>query len=138
MLSPGTDLYLFLFSWFIWKARNLCCFEDIHPKTFLVTSLVLGLLSVYPLDNRPLKFRRIVNEQIDKESPWGYFDGSAGGVPQICGAGGILYLSEEHSFAFFTSLGMGTNNYAELLVLKSLITLALKQGVQTMQIFGDS
>ena len=47
----------------------------------MVTSLVLGLLSVYPLDNRPLKLRMIVNEQIDKDSPWGYFDGSTVGVP---------------------------------------------------------
>ena len=85
-----------LVSWFIWKAQNLCCFEDIQPKTYkLVTSLVLGLMSVYILDNRPLKLRRIVNKQIDKDSPWGYFDGSVAGDPRICGAGGILYLSKE-------------------------------------------
>ena len=83
-------------------------------------------MSVYPLDNRPLKFRRIVNEQIDKDSPWGYFDGSAARDPQICGAGGILYLSEEHSFAFSAGLGLGTNNFVELLALKLLIILALK------------
>ena len=23
-------------SWFIWKARNQCCFEDIQPKTYVV------------------------------------------------------------------------------------------------------
>ena len=115
-----------LVSWFIWKAQNLCCFEDIRPKTYMVTSLVLGLMSVYPLDNKPLKIRRIVNEKIDKDSPWGYFDGSAAGDPQICGAGGILYLFEEHSFAFSPGLGLGTNNYAKLLALKLLIILALK------------
>ena len=49
-----------------------------------------------------------------------------------------MYLSDEHSFAFSAGLEMGTNNFAELLVLKLLITLALKQGVQTLQIFGDS
>ena len=47
----------------------------------MVTSLCLGLLSSYPLDNRALNIRMVVNEQIDKASPWGYFDGSAAGVP---------------------------------------------------------
>ena len=122
-------------SWFIWKDRNQCYFEDIQPKYFFVTSLCLVLLNAYPLDNRVLNLRMVVNEQIDKESAWGYFDGSAVGVPMICGAGGILYLSNEHSFTFSASLGIGTNNFVELLTLKLLITLALKQGVQTLQVF---
>ena len=56
-------------SWFIWKARNQCCSEDIHPKSYVVSSLCLGLLNSYPLDNRALNIRMVVNEQIDKASP---------------------------------------------------------------------
>ena len=97
-----------------------------------------GFMSAYPLDNRVMNIRMVVNEHIDKASPWGYFDGSAVGVPQIGGAGGILYLSDEHSFTFSAGLGLGTNNFAKLLALKLLIILALKQGVHTLQIFGDS
>ena len=67
--------------WFIWKARNLCCFEDIQPKTHVVTSLCLGLLNSYPLDKRVMNIRLVVNEHINKASPWGYFDGSAAGAP---------------------------------------------------------
>ena len=85
-----------------------------------------------------LNLRMVVNEQIDKESAWGYFDGSVAGVPQICGAGGILYSSDEHFFTFSAGLGLGTNNFGELLALKLLTTLALKQGVQSLQVFGDS
>ena len=44
-------------SWFIWKARNQCCFEDIQPKTVVVTSLSLGLMHAYPLENRVLNIR---------------------------------------------------------------------------------
>ena len=80
--------------------------------------------------------RMVFNEQIDKSSLWGYFDGSTAGIPQICGVGGILHLSDEHSFAFFAGIGLGTNNYAELLALELLIILALKQWVQTLQILG--
>ena len=53
----------------IWKARNQCCFDDIQPKSYLVTSLCLGLLNAYPLDNRIVNLRMVVNEQIDKASP---------------------------------------------------------------------
>ena len=95
-------------------------------------------MHAYPLDNRVLNIRMVVNEKIDKESAWAYFDGSATGVPQICGAGGILYLSDEHFFTFSVGLGLGTNNYAECLALNLLINLALKKVVHTFQIFGDS
>ena len=98
----------------------------------MVTSLCLGLLSSYTLDNKDLNRRMVVNEQIDKASPWGYFDGLAAGVPQIYGACEILYLFQEHSFTFSAGLGLGTDNYVELLALKLLITLALKQGVHTL------
>ena len=119
-------------SWFIWKARNLCYFEDIQPKTFLVSSLVLGLLNSYPMDNRVMNIRMVVNEHIDKSCPWAYFDGSAAEDPQICGAGDILFLTDGHFFTFSAGLGQGTNNYAELLALKLLILLSLQQGVHSM------
>ena len=68
----------------------------------------------------------------------GYFDGSVAGVPRICGVGGLLYISDEHYFTFSAGLGMGTNNFAELLALKLLFTLALKYEIHTLHIFGDS
>ena len=48
-----------------------------------------------------------------------------------------IYLINTSSL-FSAGLGLGTNNFAELLALKLLITLALKQGVQSLQVFGDS
>ena len=33
---------------------------------------------------------------IDKTYPWGYFDGSASGDPKICGAGGVLFIYDDH------------------------------------------
>ena len=59
-----------------------------------------------------MNIRFVVEEIINKSSPWGYFDGSAAGVPQICGAGGLLYISDEHYFTFTAGLDMGTNNFA--------------------------
>ena len=62
----------------------------------------------------------------------GYFDGSRAGVPHICGAGGLLYISNVHFFTFPAGLGLGTNNFAKLMELKLLITLALKHGIHTL------
>ena len=59
-------------------------------------------------------------------------------VPRICGAGGLLYISDEHSFTFLASLGLGTNNFAELISLNLLFSLALKYEIHTLHIFGDS
>ena len=59
-------------------------------------------------------------------------------MPQICGAGGLLYISDEHYFTFSVGLGLGTNNFAKLIALKLLFTLALKYEIHTLQIFGDS
>ena len=64
--------------------------------------------------------------------------GSAAGMPQICGVGGLLYISYVHFFTFSAGLGLGTNNFAELMAIKLLITLALKHEIHTLQIFGDS
>ena len=52
--------------------------------------------------------------------------------------GGMLYISDEHYFSFKASLGIGTNNYAELCALKLLFTLARENHISKIQIFGDS
>ena len=51
-------------------------------------------------------------EVIEKSFAWGYFDSSAAGEPKICGARGMLYISDEHYFSYKAGLGSGTNNYA--------------------------
>ena len=67
-----------------------------------------------------MKIRIIADEIIDKTKPWGFFDGSVSGNPHLCGAGGILYLKEDHYFTFKVGLGLGTNNLAELYAMKLL------------------
>ena len=116
-------------TWFIWKARNHSCFDDFIPSPAQVYASSLGLLSSYPQDNEVLKIRIITEEIINKTKPWGFFDGSASGDPHLCGAGGILFLKEYHFFTFKASLGIGTNNYAELYALKILLSLALDKQI---------
>ena len=73
-----------------------------------------------------MRIREVVAEVTDKTYPWGYFDGSASGDPKICGAGGVLFISDDHFYTFKAGLGFGTNNYTKLIGLKLLLTLSLQ------------
>ena len=68
----------------------------------------------------------------------GIFYGSASGDPKMCGAGGVLFISEDHFFTFKAGLGFGTNNFAEIIGLKLLLTLSLHHNFKHLQVFGDS
>ena len=67
----------------------------------------------------------------------GIIYGSASGDPKICGFGGVLFISDDHCFTFKAGLGFGTNNYAELIGLKLLLTLSLQHNYKHLQNFGD-
>ena len=88
----------------------------------------------FPQD-KIIRIRQVKVEVIDKTYPWGYFDGSAARNPKICGAGGVLFISDEHYYTFKAGLGFGTNNFAELIGLKLLITLALQYNYKHLQVF---
>ena len=85
-----------------------------------------------------VRIRFIVVEEIDKSYPWGYFDGSATGEPKLCGVGGLIYITDQHFFSYKVGLGSSSNNFAELLSLKLLLSLSLDKNLKKLQIFGDS
>ena len=62
----------------------------------------------------------------------GYFDGSEAGEL------GLLYIHDDHYFTYKAGMGFGTNNFADLLALKLLLTLALENQITIIHIFGDS
>ena len=118
--------------WHIWIARNQCCFEDKVLSPYLVSTLCLGCLNSFPQD-KIIRIRQVVPEVIDKSYPWGYFDGSASGDPKICGAGGVLFIYDDHFYTFKAGLGIGTNNFVELIGLKLLLTLSLQHNFKQLQ-----
>ena len=124
--------------WFIWRARNLSCFEDISLSSAQVSCYSLGMLRNLLQKHSVVASRNIFVEDVDRTYAWGFFDGSAVEDPHICGAGGMLYLSVDHFFTFKAGLGMGTINFAELYALKLLLTLAQRNSLDKIQIFGDS
>ena len=124
--------------WFIWLTRNKCYFKDLIPSSLQVAALSLGMLSSFPQHMRVVSIRSIVAEEIDKSYPWGYFDGSTTGEPKLCGVGGLIYITDQHFFSYKAGLGSGSNNFAELLGLKLLLSLSLDNNLKKLQIFGDS
>ena len=50
--------------------------------------------------------RYIVHLLIDESRQWGYFDGAYKWNLGICGDGGILHLSSQHSIFFLVQLGL--------------------------------
>jgi len=124
--------------WFIWNARNRLCFEDLYTTPAQVSSSSLGLIKNFPQISPVVSIRSIFVESIDQSFAWGYFDGSAAGDPLICGAGGIVFLSDIHSVSFKAGLGLGTNNYAEICALKLLLKLTRMYNLDKIQVFGDS
>ena len=77
-------------------------------------------------------------ENIDNFGVSTYFDGASQGNPLIGGVGGIIFLTYSHSLIFKVSLSKGTNNYVELMVLKSTFSRLVEHGVSKLQISGDS
>jgi hypothetical protein len=52
--------------------------------------------------------------------------------------GGILHISQIHSFSFSAGLGEATNNFSELMALYLLLLLALEKNINHLNIYGDS
>ena len=74
--------------------------------------------------------------EIDRRRPWGFFDGAM--QQNLCGGGALLFLSDSHWYEISVGLGVGSNNFAELLSLKILLLFALEKGCRQLHVFGDS
>jgi ribonuclease HI len=67
-----------------------------------------------------------------------YFDGASQGNLLVCGAGGIIYISKSHTVKLKVVLGHGTNNFAEIMVLKLALILVAEKRTSHLQVSGGS
>jgi ribonuclease HI len=102
----------------ITTAKSISIMSSLHPKKLRVIS------------------RQSQMVEIDKSSPWGFFDGAS--QHNHCGGGGLLYLSDSHYYSLNFGFGTRTNNYVELMSLKLLIAFAIEKGCHSLNVFGDS
>lgn len=96
------------------------------------------MLSVFPQFQEKHNIRQPVEEIINKDFPWAFFDGASQETPPKGGAWGILHLSMFHSISFKAGVGQASNNFYELMALKLVLMLSWEHGVTQFQLFGDS
>lgn len=123
-------------SWYIWLASNRSIFDN-RPACW--PQIAASIVSSYNEMPDPLPPREHIPHAppiIDKSTPWVFFDGAAnqGG----CGGGFILYISDQHFYKVKMCLGVGTNNFAELITLRHLLYFSLGHHCINLNIFGDS
>jgi hypothetical protein len=116
-------------SWGIWLAWNTSLFENKEYPTVKVSQQTLALLQFYKVTPSLRTTRLILNESINKQKPWGYFDGACQGPNNLCGLGFILHFSEAHYIYGKAKLGQGSNNTAEFSALFASLRLAVRKNV---------
>ena len=73
---------------------------------------------------------------LDRSTPWAFFDGAA--QNDYYGGGAILFLTNSHYFVLSMGLGGGTNNFSELMSFKLLLIFSLEKGCNKLNFMGDS
>lgn len=66
------------------------------------------------------------------------FDGGSRGNPGTAGAGFVIYKDMREIYSGCAPLGHATNNYAEYKGLELGLTCAIKKGIESLIIKGDS
>ena len=127
---------LLLVIWGCWLARNSLIFQHKACTPEITSALTVGIFTAFPQHIRAAKQREVLDLEIDKENPWGFFDGVA--QNDVCGGGALLFLSDTHFFELSFGLGEGTNNFVEFMSLKILLIFAAEQGCRTINVFGNS
>ena len=121
--------------WGVWLACNNSIFADKGCTPEITANVVGGILTAFPQHIRVKNQRDVLEVEIDKTVPWGFFDGVA--QENRCGGGAILFLWEGHFFELTMGLGEGSNNYAKMVSLKLLLIFAAEKGCITLKVFGD-
>lgn len=122
--------------WYVWLARNRSIFDN---KLVCWPHIVAGVVSAYNEMPNP-QISRVRRPHapppIDRNTPWAFFDGAAN--QQGCGGRFILYINDQHFYKVKMGLGVGTNNFAELITLQHLLHFSLGHHCINLNIFGDS
>jgi len=101
----------------------------------VIAKIVAAYLEL-PEYTPPRSRRPSAPNPIDHSIPWAFFNGAA--QQHGCGGDFILYLSDQHHYKVKMGLGVGTNNFVELITLRNLMHFALNHECRDLQIYGDS
>ena len=94
----------------------------------ITASSACGFLNSFPQHIKATKQRVVLDVELDRTNPWGFFDGAT--QNNICGGGYLLYLLENHFFKLIVGLGEGN--------LKLLLVFATYKDCKILNFMGDS
>jgi hypothetical protein len=69
---------------------------------------------------------------VDISKLWDFFDKASQNNNKVCEGGSLLFLSKKHFFKLKMGLGLGSNNYVELLSLKILLLFTREKYAKTI------
>eukprot|EP00253_Pinus_taeda_P008165 PITA_08165 len=125
-----------IISWGVWIARNKAIFQAVDTPACSIALQSSAIFSSIPEPEESLNIPHNREEQIRPNMPWAYLDGAS--PNQTAGAGMVIHLNESHSISASVGIGNGSNNFAELSVLKLLLCWLIQRHIFAIQIFGDS
>eukprot|EP00253_Pinus_taeda_P011302 PITA_11302 len=125
-----------IFFWGVWLTKNKCIFQDQAFSPTVVASNCAAIYSSLPPPEPNIAPNRDAPLIINENLPWAFFDGAS--QQNRAGAGISIHLNNEHTLKASVGLGMGSNNFAELMALRLLMCWSLQKNISRIQIYGDS
>jgi hypothetical protein len=108
---------------------NSILFGHKPVQTFWLFARIVSFLKIFKAHKVKLP-RQIGELLIDKSRCRGFFDGTSQGPRQFYSIGGVLLFSNSHYITFKANLDEGTNNYAKLMALRTLLQLSIEHHIQ--------
>jgi ribonuclease HI len=121
----------------------LICFEIFQKASSTLPKKITTLKKLKKCNRIKKKLKNIeidFNLEFDhKENYKGFFDGASSGNPGKIGIGfAILDSNDEVIYKRGEAIGIGTNNEAEYMALLKLVETAKENGIENLEVFGDS
>lgn len=112
----------------IWIARNSAIFKSKDSIPNIVVAKSLAILAHFPQEKVSRPPRNVMEEQVNQNRPWDFFDGASKDLGVRCGGGGVLHLLSTYFLKIKWGLGQGSNNCVELMALKLLLSFSGEKG----------
>ena len=88
------EAFLALFVFTIWETRNRAIFKNIWTSSEITVNVLLQKIMEHQTTPKQKPRRVLKPPNIDKNTPWAFFDGASQGEPPLGGVGAILFMNE--------------------------------------------
>ena len=125
-----------LVTWGIWIVRNNFVFNDKLCTPTITASMACGIAQALPQHIRVANQREVLTLDIDRTSPWGFFNGASHN--NHCRGGVRFYFGWKSLFWTGSRVGWGKQQFWWAPKFKITPHFCSREGVQNIKVFGDS